>query len=220
MAESANTGVWLLIDASGPESIMGLVRDGQWLASERHPGDFLEWHAAATERMLQATGLKLPELSGTIYGSGPGSTLGLRLAAMFIRSLMEIPALGHWECLQYQDMEVALLGGKEDNWQEIVAPWRKDVLHHSTTKDRMARAISHDIIDPADAAAKSIPGVLLGRRPANADQRIEWHPFALEKIPLILKEHPELLSLVRAPVPYTAEDPQFAKWTAKRHSAK
>jgi hypothetical protein len=220
MDEPWKDGTWLLVDAAGPESVIGLLKSGEWLASDRHEGDFLEWHASSLDRLLQAEGLALDQLQGTIYGSGPGSTLGLRLAAMFIRSMMQLPALRHWRCFQYQNLELALAAGREEDWREAVAPWRKNLLHHAKVETQQPPGFSHSSIDPGKAAAMGLPGIILGRRPSNADARIRWHGFQVERIPEVLLTFPGLLVESTSPRPYAAEDSQFAKWSPKRHSAK
>ena len=80
MVEQLSNGPWMLIDAAGPETVIGLVQGGKWLARNNREGDFLEWHEAAIGKVLEEAGLSLPELEGTLYASGPGSTLGLRHA--------------------------------------------------------------------------------------------------------------------------------------------
>lgn len=216
MDDSWWSGTWLLIDAAGPVSVTGLVRDGEWLGMEENNGDFLEWFAGGVENLLQQHALQLKDLQGVIYASGPGSTLGLRLAAMFVRSWMELPLLKHWKCLQYQNLELAL---NEFGIVELVAPWKRDHLHHSTMILNEPDNFIHGSMTPQAAVEKDIPGVTLGRRPANISESIDWRPYPIKQIPRILKSCPALLHEASAPLPYTAEDPKFARWSSKRHSA-
>lgn len=219
MAEAGQDGTWLLMDAAGPESTIGLVGNGKWLARETHAGDFLEWHDRAIKALLQQCGLELADLAGVIYASGPGSSLGLRLAAMVIRTLLQVPSLAHWQCLQYQNLELALAAAGEDPAEELVAPWRRDCLHRSRLESRNPLRFVNDALH-LDAATTAPPhGVLLGRRPANQIRGIAWRPYPAAGIPLTLAAFPELLTAVEVPLPYSGEEPQFAKWSPRRHGA-
>jgi len=216
-------GTWLLLDAAGPHSVAGLVRDGQWQARESHEGEFLEWFQPAIQRLLQKETLALADLAGALYAAGPGSTLGLRLAAMFIRSLMTLPGTAHWTCYQYQNLEVALAVIAESGQgaiPEAVAPWRRDRLHHSQLLGQTPLQFANAHLSPEEAASRTLSGFVLGRRPQNMPQGIDWNPFPIDRIPAILTAYPHLLQATAFPAPYLAEDPEFARWSPQRHSAK
>ena len=174
------------------------------------------------EVILARSGTKLPELAGCLYACGPGSTLGLRLAAMFLRGLMELPPMRHWQCFQYHNLALALADRAEsllNRRQAAVAPWRKDRLHHTIMETGPSPSFHHDGITPQKAAEMQLPGVFLGRRPRNAHAGLQWQPYPHERIPATLERFPELLEAVSAPAPYAAEEPEFARWSPQRHSA-
>ena len=217
MADPLEGGTWLLIDAAGPVSTIGLIRSYRWLSRESHEGDFLEWLQPATTRCLDKASLELACLSGVIYGSGPGSTLGLRLAAMFLRTLLNIPAHRHWRCFQYNNLELALME-REDGRIEAVAPWRRDRLHHVKLTETSPLRFTHAGIDPKDAEKKEIPGIILGRRPPGPALKVAWENFPHAAITTILHAQPTLLLETPQPVPYLAETPEFQQWAPKRHT--
>ncbi len=218
MADNFLTEAWLIIDAAGPSNLIGLIRDGQWQDKYVEDGDFLAMLHPATEKLLAKAGLELVDLAGAVYAGGPGSTLGLRLAAMFIRSLMEMPQLNHWKCLQYQNLELALSSIAKPNSREAVAPWRRDRFHHVGLASGNNTRYEHGFLSPADAEERQLPGFELGRRPPAFSNAIDWHPFPLEDVPSILAANPKLLQPVEAPLPYSAEEPDFARWTPRRHT--
>ncbi|MEX0330938.1 MAG: hypothetical protein AB3N64_05885 [Puniceicoccaceae bacterium] len=219
MVKVGPEGTWLLIDAAGPESTIGLVSNGEWRAMDQSEGDFLEWHEGAVKALLEECGLVLADLSGVIYASGPGSSLGLRLAAMFIRTLRQVPELAHWQCLQYQNLELALATGDPHRREELVAPWRRDCLHYAQVVDREPMRFRKEALHLDEHQRLPAHGILLGRRPANHAQGIEWHPYPSRTIPATLSTFPELLTAVDMPLPYVAEEPEFAKWSPRRHGA-
>ncbi|MEX0324816.1 MAG: hypothetical protein AB3N33_01875 [Puniceicoccaceae bacterium] len=219
MVDLSPGGIWLLLDAAGPVSTIGLLSEGEWKGTTQEEGDFLEWHADATRVLLGENSLSLEDLSGAIYASGPGSSLGLRLAAMFIRSLLQVPALAHWQCLQYHNLELALATGGASRWNELVAPWRRDCLHIARLEKRTPLGFQKDALRIDEGRPLPAHGILLGRRPANQLQAIEWHPYPARDIPATIFAFPELLTAVDVPLPYVAEEPEFARWSPRRHGA-
>ena len=214
-------GTWLLIDAAGPITIAGLVADGRWVAKQCGDGDFLEWFHPALEVLLRSTGRQLAELAGALYASGPGSTLGLRLAAMYLRTLLHLPALEHWGCLQYQNLELAAAAvDAKTAARGVVAPWRRDRWHRTRLVDQATAAFTNDWIDPEDAVQGGLLGVALGRRPPREPAGYNWIPYPMDRIPEVLTAVPGLLHPVNYPTPYLAEEPEFARWSRERHSGK
>jgi tRNA threonylcarbamoyladenosine biosynthesis protein TsaB len=86
---------WLFLDASGLTTRVGLWQDSRWLAFREDPAPALESLFTTTRAVLAEASLSLPAIGGFLYVSGPGSVLGLRLAAMAIRTWEAgHPALG------------------------------------------------------------------------------------------------------------------------------
>jgi tRNA A37 threonylcarbamoyladenosine modification protein TsaB len=187
------------------------------MSSRTSEGDFLEWLQPAVSGVLTEHGLELADLSALYFGSGPGSTLGLRLAALFIRTLLQTSKIEGIPCYQYQNLEAATcaFGGS----LATVAPWRRDRLH-LCEPDQQEGGFHNSGIEPAKAVSKGFTGVILGRRMHQMDKEIDWRPFPFEKLPAVLHKNPSLLKLTANPAPYSVEIPEFVKWNPKRHSAK
>ena len=200
--------------------VFGLVKEAGWQKREILEGDFLEHLQDRVQSLLDQQAVRLAGLQGCLYAAGPGSTLGLRLAALFLRALMELPELSHWKCLQYQNLELALCSletHEGDFPAEAVAPWRRDRLHHCIRT--AGGGFSNNGLPPAEAERRNLPGFLLGRRPGNAADGIAWEAYPHARIPELLGNHPSLLQEVPRPQPYSAEDPTFARWSPERHPA-
>jgi tRNA A37 threonylcarbamoyladenosine modification protein TsaB len=213
-------GRWLLIDAAGPNSVAGLIEQDRWIAMEQTDKGFLESLEPTIESLLSKSGTQLPDLSGIVYASGPGSTLGLRLAALFCRTLLGLPELKHWSCWQYQNLELAIMAHRDRSTDSMVAPWRKDRCHCVSVQATAPTQFTHKGIHPDEAAENRTPGVVLGRKPPSASTDLDWLPYPIEKIPSLLSEYPELLTPVTSPTPYIAETPDFVRWNPKRHTGK
>ncbi len=216
-------GRWLLIDAAGPNSVAGLIEQDRWIAMEQADEGFLESLEPAIESLLSKSGTQLPDLSGIVYASGPGSTLGLRLSALFCRTLLGLPELTHWSCWQYQNLELAIMDLRNEDRRttdSMAAPWRKDRCHYVSVQATGPMQFAHKGIHPDEVAKNRIPGVVLGRKPPSASTDLDWLPYPIEKIPSLLSKYPELLTSVTSPTPYIAETPDFVRWNPKRHTGK
>jgi len=222
MADGIRQGMWLLIDAAGPVSVVGLLDKRGWLASRRSEGDFLELLDAGISSLLSEYHFEFRSLNGVLYASGPGSTLGLRLAALYIRSLLELPELQHWCCYQYHNLEVAICSQwtvDEHVPTAAVAPWRRDRLHRSRWQADSVK-FENDSIAPMEATVGNMPGFSLGKRHPGNRIEVHWKDYPIEKIPATLNLFPWLLRKTTQPIPYSAEAPQFVQWNPTRHSAK
>jgi tRNA A37 threonylcarbamoyladenosine modification protein TsaB len=221
MPEYIQNGTWLLIDAAGPALVTGFVHEGAWQASRTNTGGFLESLKPDLEALLRETGLKLSELTGCLYAAGPGSTLGLRLAAMFVKGLMQLPALGHWQCLSYNNLSLACAGQLDPDQPQacsLLAPWRRDRLHLVEFDPREGRFLL-SATDPESVSGSGPPCVLLGNRAPRLPQTVTAVPYPADRIPEILSAFPGLLVQVAEPALYTAEETEFARWSAERHVA-
>lgn len=222
MTESWARGDWLLVDAAGPGLVTGLLRNGHWLDHSRTEGGFLESLQPAVQDLLDQNGIRLADLNGVLHAEGPGSTLGLRLAAMFLRSLMETPALCGWRCLQYNNLALAAAERTDPAAPQPVqlgAPWRRDRIHRVTVRPGPPVAFDLDAAHPGNVMSSSLQMVELGRRPANLPEGAGVIPYPWEKIPEVLKAFPDLLESRDRPGLYQVEAPAFAKWSPERHVA-
>ncbi|MDR0535366.1 MAG: hypothetical protein LBG65_03290 [Puniceicoccales bacterium] len=95
-AGSLPAGDFLYMDAARREPFVGILRTGPEYAwvDTRHAGG-----QAATEGLfgllaaVGATGARLESLAGFIFAEGPGSTLGIRIAAAVLRTWHALPVL-------------------------------------------------------------------------------------------------------------------------------
>jgi tRNA A37 threonylcarbamoyladenosine modification protein TsaB len=223
MADSAQGGTWLLVDAAGPAMVAGLVRHSQWLAVRNEPGGFLESLPGNIRAVLAESGLALADLAGAWYACGPGSTLGLRLAAMLLRGLQAMPHLRHWRTFQYNNLALAcagLLDPARPAAIAIAAPWRRDRMHRAVFAPGPPPRFTTDAAPPEAVMNSRIQSVDLGARPAALPDGISRIAYPAGRIPQILNAFPTLLEPVDQPAPYTAADPDFARWSRQRHAAR
>ncbi|MFO7725654.1 MAG: hypothetical protein R6V45_08910 [Oceanipulchritudo sp.] len=221
MSDGSSAGTWLLLDAAGPELVTGLLREDRWVARNRHQGGFLESLQPSVKALLEASSLGLPDLSGAVSAAGPGSTLGLRHSAMFLRSLLGLPALSHWSCCTYNNLALAgcgLIASGQAGPFDLAAPWRRNRLHLATFQSGPPLRITTQYRDHHPDAPYSGVWVQLGTRDPShlrAEHRI---PYPVERIPEILAAFPEILEPASQPAPLQLDNPAFAPWSGERHA--
>lgn len=219
MAEIWQTGDWLVVDAAGPEISIGLLSSGNWRRCTRSTQPALP---ALTELFAEFIGGSVEAgqiLTGFIYGSGPGSTLGLRLAAMILRSWVATQRFQECRILTFQHLEVALMAARYPNGliHHACAPWRKDCMHLATLTCERELQFTHRACAPEEAAALDAACFQLGIR--SAPTNLAPAPFPFLSLPDIFAKYPGLLRLNPDPEPFLCEEPDFARWQPERHRA-
>ncbi len=211
-----NEGRWLVLDSSGLTVQVGLFEGGRWLAFERSEEAPLEALFESVDRVLRQADARLDDLRGFVLGSGPGSLLGIRLAAMAIRtwqSLRTTPA----EVLQYESL--ALAAAALSRRCEIVSDFKKGAWNHIRGEDGDRRS-AIDVLDDAAVAALEPPLYHIAQRkgwsrpPAKAEP-LDYSAEALAQV----WNAQGLLQRVDLPTPFSHGSPQFARWVPERHRA-
>lgn len=207
-------GSWLLLDAGLPALYAGVLRNGEWLALERRWGSAGEELFAAVREALAASGVGLDGLAGFLYCEGPGSILGMRIAAMAVR-VWRRRTTGRLPCLAYGNLEllaVALLENGETPPFAVFSDARRghwNCLEVSGTGRFSAlRRVSDEelagIRPPLWRAPEASP---VRPAPAPADTP----PYDLEPGAPWFTRYP-LLREVEEPEPRVLRPPEYRKW--------
>ncbi|MCB1123520.1 MAG: hypothetical protein KJT03_18350 [Verrucomicrobiae bacterium] len=80
----------LVTDCSSPGVCVGILDESGWSAYSKWDGDTVADLFKGVKQVLQLSGFKLEELGGFAYCEGPGSTMGIRINAMAIRTWNQI----------------------------------------------------------------------------------------------------------------------------------
>jgi len=219
--ETQDTPV-LLIDAAGPLLVTGLLNHGGWICRQTSEGGILEHLKSDLETVLETGNLRLEDLRGCFFAEGPGSTLGLRLAALFLKGLKEVPALSEWNWFTYNNLALAAAARSLDADIPLVAmaaPWRKDLMHH-VEFNRAECSVQLGTSAPDAVRGQSVPVVELGRRTRLSKTADCLNPYPWERIPHVLAAFPDLLKASGDPEPYIAITPEFARWNALPHASR
>lgn len=212
----AEHGPILVLDAASTQVQVGLLRadvPGIWRESGEEAGKGLFAGVAAC---LEAAGCELDAINGFVFCDGPGSMLGIRTAAMAIRTWL---VLRPRNVFRYSSLGL--------------------IAHH------MARSERHDFSVIADARRETWHAVVVRHGSAEAPQRIpnaELGTFSgrlflprvfrvwttpsrpTEDVSYTISTLFEagidapLFSATEAPDGFQAEPPVYKKWTAQVHS--
>ena len=224
-----NLGNFLLIDASSPDSTaVGLLdaRGRAWSAFVEEKSPALEGIFSAVEKVEKLSGTFPP--SGFIFCAGPGSILGIRIAAMAIRGWLalglRVPVLS----FRSLSLHTALILRSRENEKNfaVLAESRMNCWNALRVRDGVAEENFREIksADLADALPEKI--FLLPQRrkipPPVRDVPELFRPAEfLANDAAVFADVPELLAdctgLPDAVNVSAAET--YAKWSPERHRA-
>ncbi|HTB62105.1 MAG TPA: hypothetical protein VK737_00840 [Opitutales bacterium] len=215
------TTSWLLLDASGVTTRVGVWRDARWRAWREYEAPALEALFAGVQAVMEEAQTPFEKLGGYFYVEGPGSVLGLRLAAMAIRAWQTDDAAvagGQprpvFACGSLQLAAAVALAAKAPLPFAVFTEARQGHWHVLEVNDGDARNINS--LSTREVGEHDLPAGPLYHLPA----RKAWHtpPARAQKLPAGLRDHPEVLAqagLLRAvatPVPFTGAEPEYKKW--------
>lgn len=210
-------GAWLAIDAAWPVAAAGVWEKGAWRSFVRTDGPVVESLFVAVDTALTDSGLKLPELAGYFFASGPGSILGLRTAAMALSTWRVTPGVGVKPIIAYDSLRVAALlakraghgdatvfaAARRDRWNVLPPGGRVPLESDTNGLLGMARPLlrlpARDLSPPPEDARTFDPIAALATDPgvfATGDLFVET-------------DAPDAANLAN----------QYATWSGERHKA-
>lgn len=199
----------LVVDVSSSPLQVGIPQPNGWLRIETDPEQAMEGLFRATQKLFQDQPDDLNAIDAVYYCCGPGSTLSLRLAAAFVKTLLW-EAKGRISLFQYNALDLAACMTKE-SINSIQAPFRMGKRFVRTGK---VRAIGHKNILLEEDALEKYPQSLhiLGPRAI----AIEIPEAQILKYDLNSVNGLTDLNLVsetaEQPAPYSPEPMTFKKW--------
>lgn len=219
MAAEFQEPAFLVLDASTRDISVGILCGEEWLASFQAGGDALETIFRLTDRALKASDRALGDLQGVIFCAGPGSLLGLRLAAIAVSTWQSLPELAHWNLRQYHSLGFVaarqILSGEQSF--HVLSPFRRDQFNYLQVHEGNIGPLG--LLAAEEVASLSgtryfIPnGTLKMAAPENTPALT----YSLDAFPQVLHRFPELFPSLPAPVVHVPVQPSFALWTAERH---
>ena len=199
----------LVVDVSSSPLQVGIPQPNGWLRLETDPEQAMDGLFRATQKLFQDQTDDLNAIDAVYYCCGPGSTLSLRLAAAFVKTLLW-EAKGRISLFQYNALDLAACMTKE-SINSIQAPFRMGKRFVRTGK---VRAIGQKNILLEEDALEKYPQSLhlLGPRAI----AIEIPEAQILKYDLNSVNGLTDLNIVsetaEQPAPYSPEPMTFKKW--------
>ena len=199
----------LAVDVSSSPLQVGIPQPNGWLRIETDPEQAMDGLFRATKKLFQDQPDDLNAIDAVYYCCGPGSTLSLRLAAAFVKTLLW-EAKGRISLFQYNALDLAACMTKE-SINSIQAPFRMGKRFVRTGK---VRAIGQKNILLEEEALEKYPQSLhlLGPRAI----AIEIPEAQILKYDLNSVNGLTDLNIVsetaEQPAPYSPEPMTFKKW--------
>lgn len=213
----ANHDGILVMDAASTTVQVGLLRPGQqplWRSSTDEAGKALYTLA---DELLRSAGLTLADIRAFVFDTGPGSMLGVRTAAMALRT---------WQALAprpaYQFQSLSLLAHElacSGHTGAVIADARRDTWH-VVEFTAPARVVPLRRVPSAELAASATPlwqpsAFRAWSQPPRAAQDCAFDLATL----FAAHAHADLFTATEAPDAFQHEAPEYKKWSAQVHSA-
>ena len=212
----------LVMDASNPNCFAGILdAENEWLAHQSTEGVALETIFKQVEHVLSKSDIHLPQIERFLYCGGPGSTLGLRLAAMAIRTwraLHKTPP----PCYAYNSLQLAgnclLLDEPDLADALLVADWKKglwNALVLQKNKPLECTPIDENFLENWEGPSFHLPQRKGWQAPPPNARTLIYQPERLNSV----IDTPGFLKAVDTPTPFVGAASNFQKWTPDRHRA-
>ena len=187
--QAENPAIPLAVDASSTRIQVGIPGDMDWVHLETVELPAMEGLFQTLSRLMEKTGVNLRQVDELFFCEGPGSTLGLRIAAAFAKTLhLQAPVRKGWRIVRTRSEDRAI--GKKN-------------LHES--KEALSLfPESHHLPDPR-GIGESI----------EADKTIEYGLARTKG----LQDLRSVAEPADAPVVYSPVPPTFKKWEPARSPA-
>ncbi len=210
----------LLLEASGPRVQVGVWDAGQWTAFASSDAPALESLTSLVAEVLGQAGIKLGEVGGFLYDEGPGAVLGLRLAAMTLRTWQALPEHRDAPVFAFGSLELAIAVLEKRGLRPPYA------LVTEAGLNRWLLLEKPDLNTPTDPhlvdarALAQVTGTL-----HHLAQRKQWKPLPREAEPFALDLaafpelflEPNLTHPVSQPTPLLPAAKDYVKWSGQRH---
>ena len=210
----------LFLDASSLQVQVGILRGFEWLAFCECEREALDSLFSGIKGCLNSAKLRLEDLRGFVFCEGPGSVLGIRLAAMAINGWRSLPSHCKAPVFAYYSLEAAahllLQRGVQPPFS-LISDYRRDLWNLITVFcDGGVSALSRVRAEEVRMLDQSL--FYLNQRKQNnpPPSSIRNCNYTFAAAPRIFEES-GLLRRVDGALPYSPEKPSYAKWNAQRH---
>lgn len=201
-----------VVDASTSPVQIGIPDTKRWTAIIRSDEQALEGLFSATEKVMDETGRKTSEINRIFYCEGPGSTLGLRIAAAFVRTLRWTNKKPAFSVYSYNALDLASALAPDPECT-IQAPFRMGLrfvrIPHKDPRKSEKKIMPEEEAFEQYPSSYHLPDIRKRSKPVDSGKILSYD---LSKIKGLAD-----LSSISKPcpkaTPYNPQAPVFKKWT-------
>jgi hypothetical protein len=194
---------------------VGIPEAKSWQCLARVEEQALEGLFLATEKILQDSKKEISQVRSVYYCEGPGSTLGLRLAAAFVRTLKWSQPRADFKVFTYNALDLgSLLVSSKNSF--IQAPFRVGFrfvrFPHSNPLEAEKKIVPQDEALSEYPDSFHLPDIRKRSTPVMPEQTINYdltNINGLADLNLVSKPCSSIL-------PYSPKAPEFKKWTPRQ----
>jgi hypothetical protein len=194
---------------------VGIPEAKSWQCLARVEEQALEGLFLATEKILQDSKKEISQVRSVYYCEGPGSTLGLRLAAAFVRTLKWSQHRADFKVFTYNALDLgSLLVSSKNSF--IQAPFRVGFrfvrFPHSNPEEAEKKIVPQDEAFSEYPDSFHLPDIRKRSTPVMPEQTINYdltNINGLADLNLVSKPCSSIL-------PYSPKAPEFKKWTPRQ----
>lgn len=201
--------VALLLDAASVRTQVGLWTPGaretaRWFVSEEEAGVAL---FAGAEALLAEAGLRVADIDVFIFCEGPGSVLGIRTAAMALRTWRVItPA----PVLAYRSLDL-VAHALADPVVSVIADARRDSWHVARFRSPLRRVLTAELRGPLVMPEHF-------RHWSPLPEGVRRTPYDVSELLPSLPDA-DLFRQTDEPDAFLHEEPSYVTWTPQVHQA-
>ena len=209
---SQDVSIAFVVDASTSPVQIGIPEANGWTAIIRSDEQALEGLFSASEKTMKETGRKISEINRIFYCEGPGSTLGLRIAAAFVRTLRWTNKKPAFSVFSYNalDLASALAPDRECT---IQAPFRMGLrfvrIPHEDPQKSEKKIIPEEEAFGQYPSSYHLPDIRKRSKSVSPKQTLTYDLSKINGLADLLpisRPCPEIL-------PYNPKAPVFKKWS-------
>lgn len=219
-------GTWIAIDASCPQLQVALFKHGTVAERVEVCEPAMEGMMRCIQQVCERQQHRICETTGFLYGSGPGSILGIRLSLMAIRTWATLHCIPSERILHFRSLAMACAQYRQTpdfspNHPTLVcSEWKSNRWNVMIVRDPLDQqpieVWSGEQLEAFDGKCLLLPQRKLWHQPPDFLQPIEYH--------LDLLSDPALRSeLLHPPSPhweiYAPDETRYARWSGERHRA-
>ena len=208
----------LVVDASTSPVQVGIPALNSWKALHQVESQALEGLFSATGKVLEISDYKISNINCVYFCEGPGSTLGLRLAAAFVRTIRWSQKSSDFKVFSYNALDLASILAPQKN-AIIQAPFRVGLRFVRISNIESKN--SEKKIIPEDEALREYPNSYHLPDPRKRSKPVDPEKTLVYDLSLI--EGLNHLKIISKPctdiLPYNPKAPKFKKWTPRNFTA-